>query len=240
MLTRVTANKEIAPNVYDMYLEGEVGTFSRPGQFVQMAIDGFYLRRPLSVCDWGEGFVRIIYKTVGLGTEKMSEIQAGEEIDILSPLGNGFDVSLAGEQPLIIGGGVGIPPMYGLAKALVKAGKIPTVILGFNTSGEIFLQQEFEALGIQTMITTVDGTVGTKGFVTEAMKQCTYSYFYACGPEGMLKAVCEASHTQGELSFEERMACGFGACMGCTCKTKYGYKRICKDGPVLSKEEVIW
>jgi len=217
-----------------------------PGQFVQIQIPDFYLRRPISICDWqaGEdGTLDLIYKVVGHGTEAMRHMQEGTELDLLVGLGNGFDIRKAeNEKPLLIGGGVGVPPMYGLCKALIAAGKKPSVVLGFNTESEVFWKDEFEALGVQVTVTTVDGSMGVKGFVTAAMDG-DYDYVYTCGPEPMFKAiykVMDEKGVSGQFSFEERMACGFGVCMGCSCKTKYGNKRICKDGPVLVKEEIIW
>lgn len=236
----VISNEKIAKNTYKMLLSGNTED-GRPGQFVNIKIDGFFLRRPISVCDIEENTLTLIYKTVGVGTDKLSKTEKGEKLDILAFLGNGYDLSKSGEAPLLIGGGVGVPPLFLLAKKLVKEGKKPTAILGFNSADEIFLKDEFEALGVKTFIATADGSVGTRGFVTDVMKNTdSYTYFYTCGPEPMLRAVYNESKTDGEFSFEERMGCGFGACVGCTCKTKYGNKRICRDGPVLSKEEIIW
>lgn len=236
----VILNEKIAKNTYKMILSGNTED-GRPGQFVNIKIDGFFLRRPISVCDIEENTLTLIYKTVGAGTDKLSKTEKGEKLDILAFLGNGYDLSKSGEAPLLIGGGVGVPPLFLLAKKLVKEGKKPTAILGFNSADEIFLKDEFEALGVKTFIATADGSVGTRGFVTDVMKNTDiYTYFYTCGPEPMLRAVYNESKTDGEFSFEERMGCGFGACVGCTCKTKYGNKRICRDGPVLSKEEIIW
>lgn len=236
----VISNEKIAKNTYKMILSGNTDG-GRPGQFVNIKIDGFFLRRPISVCDIEENTLTLIYKTVGAGTDKLSKTEKGEKLDILAFLGNGYDLSKSGEAPLLIGGGVGVPPLFLLAKKLVKESKKPTAILGFNSADEIFLKDEFEALGVKTFIATADGSVGTRGFVTDVMKNTDiYTYFYTCGPEPMLRAVYNESKTDGEFSFEERMGCGFGACVGCTCKTKYGNKRICRDGPVLSKEEIIW
>lgn len=236
----VISNEKIAKNTYKMILSGNTEG-GRPGQFINIKIDGFFLRRPISVCDIEENTLTLIYKTVGAGTDKLSGTGKGEKLDILAFLGNGYDLSKSGEAPLLIGGGVGVPPLFLLAKKLVKEGKTPTAILGFNSADEIFLKDEFEALGVKTFIATADGSVGTRGFVTDVMKNTDgYTYFYTCGPEPMLRAVYNESKTDGEFSFEERMGCGFGACVGCTCKTKYGNKRICRDGPVLSKEEIIW
>ena len=232
-------NKCIAKNTYLWVLEGDISHITAPGQFVNIKLDGFYLRRPISVCDAEDGKLTIIFKAVGEGTEKMATARVGEEYLILTGLGNGYDTSVSGEKPLLIGGGAGVPPMYMLAKKLISEGKKPTVILGFNTAEEVFFTEEFEAIGCEVIVATADGSVGVKGFVTDAM-DIEYTYFYTCGPEPMLKAIYGKSNTSGQLSFEERMGCGFGACMGCSCKTKYGNKRICRDGPVLVKEEIIW
>jgi dihydroorotate dehydrogenase electron transfer subunit len=212
----------------------------REGQFVNIRLDGFYLRRPISVCDCDGDRLTLIFKVVGDGTKVMSEAKEGEKFLVLTGLGNGYNLAKSGHAPLLIGGGAGVPPMYLAAKKLVARGITPTVILGFNTADEVFYKDEFEALGCKVLITTADGSVGIKGFVTNAMADLEYTYFYTCGPEPMLKAVYNASLTDGEFSFEERMGCGFGACMGCSCETKYGYKRICRDGPVLTKEEIVW
>jgi dihydroorotate dehydrogenase electron transfer subunit len=232
-------NKCIAKNTYLWVLEGDISDITAPGQFVNIKLDGFYLRRPISVCDAEDGKLTIIFKVVGDGTEKMAEAAPGSKFLVLTGLGNGYDTSVSGDKPLLIGGGAGVPPMYMLAKKLIKEGKKPTVILGFNTAEEIFFAEEFAAIGCEVRIATADGSVGVKGFVTDAM-DLEYTYFYTCGPEPMLKAIYSKSETSGQLSFEERMGCGFGACMGCSCKTKYGNKRICRDGPVLVKEEIIW
>jgi dihydroorotate dehydrogenase electron transfer subunit len=212
----------------------------RCGQFVNIKIEGLYLRRPISVCDCEGDTLTIIYKVVGKGTEKMSEMQVGDELDILTGLGNGYNTARSGERPLLLGGGVGVPPLYMLCKKLIAEGKKPTVILGFNKSDEVFYEDEFRALGAEVIVATADGSYGVKGFVTDAMKDMEYTYFFTCGPEPMLKAVYKATTTSGQLSFEERMGCGFGACMGCSCKTITGYKRICKEGPIMRKEEIIW
>ena len=235
----IKTNKKIADGIYKMILSGETDSITAPGQFINIKLDSFFLRRPISVCDYDENTVTIIYKTVGAGTEKMSTLKSGEKLDVLIGLGNGFDTQKSGENPLLIGGGVGTPPMYNLAKKLSENGKNVTVILGFNSKSDVFYEKEFKALGANVIITTADGSYGKKGFVTDALPE-NYSYFYACGPLPMLKAVYDKTKTSGELSFEERMGCGFGACMGCSCKTKYKNKRICKDGPVLLKEEIIW
>jgi len=236
----ITENERIAEGVYRMRLAGDASAITRPGQFINIALEGKYLRRPISVCDWDEGSVTIIYKLLGAGTEQMSRYLPGRELDVLTGLGNGFDISDAGDAPLLLGGGVGTPPMYALAKELLAQGKTVTAVLGFNTAADVFYEQELCALGVRTIVATADGSCGVRGFVTEPMAALDYSYFFACGPEPMLKAVWRASKTSGQLSFEERMGCGFGACMGCTCKTLTGFKRICRDGPVLRKEEIAW
>ena len=228
----------LTSSVYRMKLRGDTSDITKPGQFVNILLDGFYLRRPISVCDVEGDVLTIIYKVVGKGTEKMSGMKEGV-LDILTGLGNGYDLDKCGDKPLLIGGGVGVPPMYLLAKELIAKGKDVSVILGFNTKEEIFYKDEFAALGAHVTVTTVDGSEGVKGFVTNAMEG-GYSHVCACGPEPMLKAVYFACTTGAQLSFEERMGCGFGACMGCSCKTITGYKRICKDGPIMDKEEILW
>lgn len=235
----IIENVQLTDNVLRMQLRGDTSDIARPGQFVNIQLDGFYLRRPISVCDCVDDVVTIIYKVVGKGTKAMQKMQGGI-LDVLTGLGNGYDISFSGDKPLLLGGGVGVPPLYMLAKQLIAQGKKVSVILGFNTASEVFYADEFRALGAEVTVTTVDGSMGVKGFVTDAMKDMEYSYFYTCGPEPMLKAIYNTSTTSGQLSFEERMGCGFGACMGCSCKTLYGNKRICKDGPVLAKEEIIW
>ena len=236
----IKENRKLTDNVLLMKLCGDTSDITASGQFVNILLDGLFLRRPISVCDCEDGILTLIYKVVGKGTEQMSKMTSGEKLDVLTGLGNGYDLTLSGDRPLLIGGGVGVPPMYMLAKELVKSGKKVSVILGFNTAGEVFYEDEFRALGCDVTVTTVDGSRGVKGFVTSAMKNGEYTYFYTCGPEPMLKAVYGASDTSGQFSFEERMGCGFGACMGCSCKTLTGNKRICKEGPVLKKEEILW
>lgn len=235
----VIDNVPAARDVYKMRLSGDNSAITRPGQFVNVLIEGLYLRRPISVCDWDEETLTLVYKAVGEGTEKMAAMTSGTKLDILMGLGNGFDVEKAGDNPVLIGGGVGIPPIYGLAKRLIAAGKTVTVAMGFASAADVLLKDELEALGCTVKIATVDGSAGEKGFVT-GLLDGDYTYSYACGPIPMLKAVYDTLTCTGEYSFEERMGCGFGACMGCSCKTKYGNKRICKDGPVLAKEEIIW
>ena len=236
----VRENVALTKTVYKMKLEGDVSEITSPGQFVNIKLDGKYLRRPISVCDCENGVLTLIYKVVGKGTEQMAEMTAGQELDILTGLGNGYNTDLSGDKPVLLGGGVGVPPLYMLAKKLIAQGKEVTVILGFNTKEEIFCEEDFKALGAKTIVATADGSYGVKGFVTDALKDVDYTYFYTCGPEPMLKALFKATATSGQLSFEERMGCGFGACMGCSCKVITGYKRICKDGPVLEKEEILW
>ena len=232
-------NQKIAKDVYKMTLRGDTLAIKNAGEFVNLKIDGFYLRRPISVCDVEGDVLTLIYKVVGGGTEAMSAMEKGTELLVMTGLGNGYDLSVAGESPLLIGGGVGVPPMYLLARRLLALGKRVTVILGFNTADEVFYEDEFKALGCDVKVTTVDGSHGIKGFVTDALPE-EYSYFYTCGPMPMFRALFKATSTSGQFSFEERMGCGFGACMGCSCKTVTGYKRFCKDGPVLKKEEIIW
>ena len=239
---KILENKNIAPLVYKMVLEGDVSHIRAPGQFINIALDGFYLRRPISVhdVDREKGTVTIIYKVVGKGTEAMMNMTEGV-LDVLTGLGNGFDTSLAGEHPVVIGGGVGVPPMFLLAKELIAQGKKVTAILGFNKKEEIFCEEDFKAIGADVIVATADGSYGVKGFVTNALETVEApTFYYACGPEPMLKALYNSSELDAQLSFEERMGCGFGACMGCSCKTIYGNKRICKEGPVLRKGEIIW
>ena len=235
----ITSNNIIAKNVYRMILAGDVSEIRNPGEFINIRVDGFYLRRPISVHDLDDGSVTIIYKVVGRGTEAMSCMSVGDTLTALTGLGNGYDLSLSGEHPLLLGGGVGVPPLYLLAKRLISQSRRVSVVLGFNTADEVFCEDEFRALGCEVTVATADGSYGVKGFVTDAMPD-DYTYFYTCGPEPMLRAVYRATDTSGQFSFEERMGCGFGACMGCSCKTVTGYKRICKDGPVLKKEEILW
>ena len=239
VILKVISNEKLTENVYKMVMSGDLTDIKKSGQFVNILIDGLYLRRPISVCDYSENSLTIIYKVVGKGTTKLSQANIGDEFDVLIGLGNGYDLSKSGDNPLLIGGGVGVPPMYNLAKKLISQGKNVTVILGFNTISEVFYEKEFKDLGAKVLVTTVDGSYQNKGFVTDVLPS-DYSYFFTCGPEPMLKAVYNKTTTSGQFSFEERMGCGFGACMGCSCKTLYGNKRICRDGPVLLKEEIIW
>ena len=237
----VLENKKIAKDVFLMVLEGDTQYITAPGQFINILVEGFYLRRPISICDWDDKTMTIIYKVVGKGTEAMAEMLPGKKLDILTGLGNGFTAKEGSEKPLVIGGGVGAPPMYGVAKHLIEKGAKPTVILGFTSKDDVFYEEEFKALGCEVYVTTNDGSYGTKGFVTDVIKNLEgYDYFYTCGPLPMLKAVAMGTECSGQLSFEERMGCGFGGCMGCSCKTLTGNKRICTEGPVLLKEEIIW
>ena len=238
-LFTIEENTRIARDVFRMVLAGDVSEITAPGQFVNLKLDGFYLRRPISVCDLAKDRLTLIYKVVGRGTKAMSLLPPGEQLMILTGLGNGYDLQKAGGRPLLLGGGVGVPPLYLLAKRLRAAGKSVTVVLGFNSADDVFYENEFRALGCDVRVTTADGSYGKKGFVTDALPE-DYSHFYACGPEPMLKAVWKTAATDGQMSFEERMGCGFGACMGCSCKTLAGYKRICKDGPVMMKSEVTF
>ena len=236
----IISNKQLTESIFEMILKGDTSSITAPGQFINIKLDGFYLRRPISICDYNDYTITIIYKVVGEGTEVMSKMDAGENLDVLCGLGNGFDTSKSMDKPVLIGGGVGVPPMYNLCKKLIADGKKVTVILGFNKKDEIFYEDEFKKLGADVKVTTVDGSYGIKGFVTDALKETEYSYFYTCGPMPMFKAIESTAVTSGQYSFEERMGCGFGACMGCSCKTITGYKRICKEGPVLEKEEILW
>ncbi len=235
----IKENIPLTADVMKMNLCGDTSEITVPGTFVNIKLDGLFLRRPISVCDCIGDTLTIIYKVVGEGTEKMREMKSGK-LDTLTGLGNGYDLSVPTEKPLLLGGGVGVPPLYMLAKRFIEAGKKPTVILGFNKKEEVFLEDDFKSLGCDVVVCTADGSYGTKGFVTTPLENIDYDYFFTCGPEPMLKAVFKASKTSGQFSFEERMGCGFGACMGCSCKTVTGYKRICKEGPVLKKEEILW
>ncbi len=237
----VIANEKIAKDVHKMILKGDTSYVTFPGQFINIKIDDLYLRRPISICDYDKETITIIFKVVGHGTEKMAEMGKGTKLDILTGLGNGFNKTRSGKSPLLVGGGVGTPPMYRLCKELIDEGKSPIVVLGFNSKEDVFFEDEFKKLGADVYISTVDGSYGTKGFVTDVIKDLeNYTYHYACGPLPMLKALYNTAEGDGEYSFEERMGCGFGACMGCTVKVKDGFKRVCKDGPVLKKEEIVW
>lgn len=238
----ILSNEPLTPAVYRMVLEGDTQYITRSGQFINIELTGKYLRRPISVADYDDKTVTIIYKVVGSGTEQMRGMAKGEKLDILTGLGNGFATDNDAKRPLLVGGGVGVPPMYNLCKRLLSEGKCPTVIIGFNTKAELFYEEEFKALGVDVVVATADGSAGVKGFVTDAIREAKveFDYLYTCGPLPMLKALYDATDVPAEFSFEERMGCGFGACMGCSCKTKYGNKRICKDGPVLKREEIIW
>ena len=236
---QILSNTALTDSVFKMVLSGDTSAITAPGQFVNIQLDGLFLRRPISVCDYDKNTLTLVYKVVGKGTEKMSRMMPGTQLDLLTGLGNGYDLTLSGERPVLLGGGVGVPPLYNLAKKLIAQGKDVTVILGFNTKSEIFYEDAFQALGCTVLVTTVDGSYGVKGFATDALPE-DYTYFYTCGPEPMLKSVYRATRTSGQMSFEERMGCGFGDCMGCSCKTLTGYKRICKDGPVMKKEEILW
>ena len=233
----ITENTPVTATVYRMRLEGADLEEQKPGGFVNIRLEGLFLRRPISVYDSAPGSLTILYKVVGKGTEQMAGMKAGETLDVLTGLGNGYDLSKAGDEPLLLGGGVGVPPLYLLAKQLTAAGKKVHAVLGFNTEEEVFGEEAFKALGCEVTVTTAAGSYGVKGFVTDALPE-SYSYFYTCGPEPMLRAVYRATKTSGQFSFEERMGCGFGACMGCSCRTITGYKRICREGPVLEKEEI--
>ena len=236
----VESNVALTDTVYKMVMCGDTSEIGGAGQFVNIKLDGQYLRRPISVCDYDEGKLTLIYKVVGVGTEQMSAMEKGQKLNVLVGLGNGYDLTKSGDAPVLVGGGVGVPPLYKLCKLLKAQGKKVTVILGFNTASEIFCREDFEAIADKVIVTTVDGSYGIKGFVTNALDGLEYTYVYSCGPVPMLKALANATEVSGQYSLEERMGCGFGACMGCSCKTLLGNKRICKDGPVFVKEEIIW
>ena len=236
----ILENRPLTEAMWKLVLRGNVDAVTTPGQFVNLKLDGLYLRRPISVCDKDDDTITLLYKVVGHGTAQMTTLEPGEILDVLLGLGNGYDLDASGDMPLLLGGGAGVPPMYWLCRELLAQGKHPTVILGFNTQDEVYYEDEFRALGAEVIVTTADGSYGIKGFVTDAMEGLEDRYFYICGPEPMLKAVYKKSRASGQLSFEARMGCGFGACMGCSCKTITGYKRICKEGPVLRKEEILW
>ncbi len=238
----IVENTPLTKTVYRMRLVGDTSDITASGQFVNIKLDGFFLRRPISVCDVEGDTLTLVYKVVGKGTEAMSKMTEGT-LDILTGLGNGYDLTKSGDAPVLVGGGVGVPPLYLLCRRLLAEGKHPSVILGFNTKEEIFYEEDFLALGVEVSVATVDGSYGTRGFVTDCLALPAHknaTYFYTCGPEPMLKALCKATTISGQLSFEERMGCGFGACMGCSCQTLTGNKRICKEGPVLEKEELLW
>lgn len=240
VIFEIISNEALTKDVYRMVLSGDTSAITAPGQFVEIALPGKFLRRPISVNDWGENSLTLIYKVVGHGTEQMALLPAGTRLDVLTGLGNGYNTTVSGDHPVLVGGGVGVPPLYGLCKALLAQGKHPSVVLGFNKAEEIFLAEEFRALGVEVYIATADGSVGTRGFVTDVLKALPYSYFYACGPLPMFKAMEKVVSTAGQYSMEERMGCGFGACMGCSIQTKSGAKRVCKDGPVFPREEVFF
>ena len=239
VILTVTDNRPLTKDVFLMRLTGDMSAVTAPGQFVNLKLDGLFLRRPISVCDVQDDTLTLIYKVVGKGTAQMAALRPGETLNVLTGLGNGYDADIPANDVVLLGGGVGVPPLYLLCKTLLGQGKHVHVILGFNTKDELFFENEFRMLGADVTVTTVDGSYGVRGFVTDALPD-RYDYFYACGPEPMLRAVYRATNTSGQFSFEERMGCGFGACMGCPCKTVTGYKRICKDGPVLKKEEILW
>ncbi|MBR4424759.1 MAG: dihydroorotate dehydrogenase electron transfer subunit [Oscillospiraceae bacterium] len=241
VLFEIRSNRRIARDIYELRLAGDTSAVTAPGQFVDLRIPGFYLRRPISVCDWGEGTLRLIYKVQGKGTAALRGCPVGTKLDVLTGLGNGYDLSKCGPRPLLLGGGVGVPPLYGLAKRLVGQGSKPLAVLGFNTASEAILLEDFAALGVPVTVCTADGSLGLRGLVTDGMDRAgDYSHVCACGPEPMLRAVYERCATGGQFSLEERMGCGFGACMGCSCQTRNGPKRLCREGPVLDKEELPW
>ena len=236
---RISENNSIAVNTFKMVLSGGSNV---DGEFIHIAVPGFFLRRPLSICDYEDGRLTIVYKVVGEGTKVLSEMPVGTELEILTGLGRGFDAEACREKALLIGGGLGVPPLLLLAKRLKAQGKKVTAVLGFNKADEIILAREFESVCDTVAISTVDGSVDVKGFVTDAIAalQPEFDYFYTCGPMVMMKVVCQALEGPGEASLEERMGCGAGFCYGCSIQTKNGPLRVCKDGPVFRKEELIW
>ena len=238
-LLRIEENRPLTRDILKIRLTGDVSGVERPGQFVNIKLEGLFLRRPISVFDREEDAITLIYRTVGVGTRRLSEMKAGETLDVLTGLGNGYDLTRAGDRPLLLGGGAGVPPLYWLARVLREQGKRVTAVLGFNSAEDVFAEEDFRKLGCETTVTTADGSHGIRGFVTDAMPE-EYSYFYACGPEPMMRAVDRRAKTDGEFSLEERMGCGFGACMGCSCRTRDGMKRICREGPVLRRGEILW
>ena len=240
VIYKVVSNQKIARDVYKMILSGDTSAITAPGQFVNLKLDGFYLRRPISVCDCSPDSLTLIYKVVGGGTELMSMLEQGHKVNALTGLGNGYNTDKSGEKPLLVGGGVGVPPLYKLCRELVVKGVKPTVVMGFNSKDDVFYEQEFKDLGAEVYVATADGSYGEKGFVTDIIKRLDYSFFYTCGPEPMFRAMSGVMKTSGQYNFEERMGCGFGACMGCSCKTLTGNKRICREGPVMNSEEIIW
>lgn len=239
-LFMILENEELAPDVHQLILEGDTSAIQCAGQFVDLKLDGHFLRRPFSICDWTESTLTVVYRTVGKGTAELAGYEPGKMIELLTGLGNGFDTSVSGDKPLLVAGGSGVPMMYALAKKLVAEGKEVSAVLGYRTASDVFLARAIEMLGVKVVITTEDGSMGVKGFVTDAMKDMDYTYFYTCGPEAMFKAIDAIAATSGQFSFEARMGCGYGACMGCTMETKNGYKRVCKEGPVFVREELIW
>ncbi|NCB51444.1 MAG: dihydroorotate dehydrogenase electron transfer subunit [Clostridia bacterium] len=236
----LTENRRVAADIYLARLSGDSSAVTAPGQFVNIEIPGLFLRRPFSVCDWEDGGLTIAYRTAGIGTEELRSLRPGAKLDVLTGLGNGFDTAPSGGAPLLVGGGSGISPLLALAKTLSAEGKSVTAILGTASRDGLYLAGEITTAGARVILTTEDGSAGTKGLVTDAMPGIEYTHVYACGPEPMMKAVAEASHSSGQFSFEARMGCGFGACMGCSRMMKNGPKRVCKDGPVFFKEDIIW
>ena len=242
VIFEIVSNRALTPLIYEMRLKGDTSAITRPGQFVELSIEGLFLRRPISVCNYDEGELTLVYKVVGKGTAEMAAMQVGRKVDVLTGLGNGFNADAECQRALLVGGGVGVPPLYRLARELLAKGREVTVVLGFNTAAELFYEEEFKALGVNLVVATVDGSKGVKGFVTDAIRESgvAFDYFYSCGPLPMLKALSQSVATDGELSLEERMGCGFGICMGCSIQTASGAKRVCKEGPVFKKEEILW
>lgn len=234
--------RQLNGDTYELSLSGDASAVTAPGQFVNLELPGYFLRRPISICDWTASSLRLLVKEAGKGTRELVRLTPGTALRVLTGLGNGFAMDLAGSSPVLAGGGIGAAPLYGLARRLLEQGKAPTVALGFRSKADAYYLEEFAALGCPVAVATEDGSLGAKGFVTDciaALPGC--DYVCACGPLPMLKAVHGMPQLKGgQFSFEARMGCGFGACMGCTVPTAGGYKRVCKDGPILFQEEIVW
>jgi len=241
MKYKIINHTQLTENVFKLIIEGNTSTVKRAGQFVNIQIDNFYLRRPISVCDYDDNTITLIYKILGEGTEALSKYRVGDYLDLLVGLGNGFNVDAECQKPLVIGGGVGVPPLYNLTKKLLEKGKNPTLVICFNTEKEIFLYNEFKNLGLNVFVATLDGSFGTKGYFSNVIKEncLNYDYYYACGNLPMIKNIHSFMQVEGQISFEERMGCGFGGCMGCSIKTRNGYKKVCTDTVLLSNEVIF-
>jgi len=235
----VRSRKSLTPNVFEMTLEGDTSAMSSPGQFVDVLLPGRFLRRPFAAASWTGKTLTLLCKVVGGGTEQMAGLAEGSSLRVLTGLGRGFSLPAAGGRPLLVGGGMGLAPLFALAKSL---GGDCRCVFGFNAASDVFYLDEFKALGCEVSVATLDGSMGTKGFVTDAVAagKIGYDRFYACGPTPMLRAFCASTSASGQVSLEARMGCGVGLCVGCTIETKSGPARVCKEGPVFDKEEIIW